>query len=200
MTDDAKRLLEQALDLPRYERAELAAKLVNSVNALADVESAWISTIEARARRALGGSNIHAEPVLPTSATKVSFDVDAEVDLECATTDYEKHPGQVSFLLEEVRVALKRVRRKPYGFGQITALPPTMRVRRVFLKEFPYALAFMQLGEEIKVLAMIHSLRPPSEQGEISISALVRVEDWLAEQGWRTLSVLATAGIFALTS
>lgn len=198
MTDAAKQLLEQALDLPRHERAELAAKLVNSVNALADVESAWLSTIEARARRALGGA-IHAEPVLPTSATHVSFDVDAEVDLECATTSYEHQQGQVSSLLEEVRLALRRVRRKPYGFGLVTALPATMRVRRVFLKDFPYAIAFMQLGEEIKVLAMIHSLRAPSEQGEISITALVRVEDWLAEQGWRTLAVLATAAMLGIS-
>ena len=35
----------------------------------------------------------------------------------------------VSHLLDEVRVALKRVRRKPYGFGLIDKLPPTMRVR-----------------------------------------------------------------------
>ncbi len=197
MTDQGELLLQQALELPRQERAELAAKLVNSINALADVEGAWLSTIEARARRAVG-SAIHAEPLFPTSASTVSFDMDAEVDLECAATAYERQPGQASSLLDEVRIALKRVRRKPYGFGLITALPATMRVRRVFLKQFPYAIAFMQVGDEIKVLALIHSLRPPSEQGEISITALVRVEDWLTEQGLRTLSVLTTAGMLGL--
>lgn len=187
MTEEGKQLLARALALPRQERAELAAKLVNSINALADVEGAWLSTIEARARRAVG-SAIHAEPLFPTSAASVSFDIDAEVDLECATTSYEHHPGQVGSLLEEIRVALKRVKRKPYGYGLISALPPTMRVRRVFLKEFPYALAFLQLDESIRVLAVIHSLRAPSEQGEISVSALIRVEDWLTEHGLRTSS------------
>jgi len=197
MTDEGQLILQQALDLPRRERAELAAKLVNSINALADVEGAWLSTIDARARRSVG-SVIHSEPLFPKSASKTTFDIDAEADLESATTSYEGQPGMVSHLLEEVRVALKRVRRKPYGFGLIEALPPTMRVRRVFLKEFPYAIAFMQLNDEIRVLAFIHSVRPPSEQDEISITALVRVEDWLAEQGLRTLSVLSSAGMLSM--
>jgi putative addiction module component (TIGR02574 family) len=53
--DRARKLLEDALDLPVSERAELAADLLASLDGErdADVETAWASENERRAREAL---------------------------------------------------------------------------------------------------------------------------------------------------
>jgi putative addiction module component (TIGR02574 family) len=55
MTDRARKLLHDAMELPLPERAELAADLLASLDGEpdADVEAAWASEIERRAREAL---------------------------------------------------------------------------------------------------------------------------------------------------
>lgn len=55
MTDRARKLLHDAMELPLPERAELAADLLASLDGEpdADVEAAWASEIERRAREAI---------------------------------------------------------------------------------------------------------------------------------------------------
>lgn len=55
MSERARKLLHDAMDLPVFERAELAADLLASLDGEpeADVEAAWASEIEQRAREAL---------------------------------------------------------------------------------------------------------------------------------------------------
>lgn len=55
MTDRARKLLHDAMELPLPERAELAADLLASLDGEpdADVEGAWASEIERRAREAI---------------------------------------------------------------------------------------------------------------------------------------------------
>jgi putative addiction module component (TIGR02574 family) len=55
MSERARKLLRDAMDLPLSERAELAADLLASLDGEpeADVEAAWASEIERRAREAL---------------------------------------------------------------------------------------------------------------------------------------------------
>jgi putative addiction module component (TIGR02574 family) len=55
MSERARKLLHDAMDLPVSERAELAADLLASLDGEpdADVEAAWASEIERRAREAL---------------------------------------------------------------------------------------------------------------------------------------------------
>jgi putative addiction module component (TIGR02574 family) len=50
MTSTTKRLLDEALDLPDGERAELAARLIESLDAPVDddVDAAWAAEIERR--------------------------------------------------------------------------------------------------------------------------------------------------------
>jgi putative addiction module component (TIGR02574 family) len=54
VTDRARKLYEEALELPITERAELAADLLASLDGESDedVESAWAAEIERRARAA----------------------------------------------------------------------------------------------------------------------------------------------------
>ena len=55
MSERARKLLHDAMDLPVSERAELAADLLASLDGDpdAEVEAAWASEIERRAREAL---------------------------------------------------------------------------------------------------------------------------------------------------
>lgn len=55
MTDRARKLLHDAMELPLPERAELAADLLASLDGEpdADVEAAWASELERRAREAI---------------------------------------------------------------------------------------------------------------------------------------------------
>jgi putative addiction module component (TIGR02574 family) len=57
MSDEAKRLLELALQLPAPDRAELAATLLESIEGQTEepaaVEAAWATEIERRAHHAI---------------------------------------------------------------------------------------------------------------------------------------------------
>jgi putative addiction module component (TIGR02574 family) len=59
MSERGRKLLHDAMDLPVSERAELAADLLASLDgeSEADVEAAWASEIERRAREALANSD-----------------------------------------------------------------------------------------------------------------------------------------------
>jgi putative addiction module component (TIGR02574 family) len=61
MTDRAQALLRQALALPLDERADVAAELLASLDSaetdVAEIEAAWASEIENRARRVLAGDS-----------------------------------------------------------------------------------------------------------------------------------------------
>ena len=62
MTSRAQELLREALTLPIAERADVAAELLASLDAAetdspAEVEAAWASEIERRARRVIAGES-----------------------------------------------------------------------------------------------------------------------------------------------
>ena len=61
MTSRAQELLREALTLPASERADVAAELLASLEDEetnpADIEAAWATEIEKRARRVLGGES-----------------------------------------------------------------------------------------------------------------------------------------------
>jgi putative addiction module component (TIGR02574 family) len=59
MSERARKLLHDAMDLPLSERAKLAADLLASLDGEpeADVEAAWASEIEPRTREALANSD-----------------------------------------------------------------------------------------------------------------------------------------------
>jgi len=75
MTSRAQELLREALTLPIAERADVAAELLASLDAETDhpaeVEAAWASEIERRARRVIAGE----------SAGVAWEDVRAKIDL-----------------------------------------------------------------------------------------------------------------------
>lgn len=191
MTEDARRLLELAMQLSREERVEVAAKLVESVHAFTAAAAAWAGLIEGRARRALAGRSRGAARGFLRSP--VSLDLEAEVDLEQAATWYEYNaPEHLAPFLDAVAEAIERVRKAPGAFGRHTALPDSLGVRRIFLRDFPYTMAYLSLEGELLVLAIAHQYRLP-EQEDITVTALVEVEDWLTANGLRAIALLAAA-------
>lgn len=183
MTDDGKAVLELAMRLSPKERAEVAAKLVASVNEWAAADAAWAAVIEQRARR-IAVDAFAGVPLRPRSPTTVRFELGAEVDLERAVSWYHATPGQARALLDEIEGALKLVRRAPTSFGRYTAARTAAEVRRVFLREFPYVLAFVHDGDVLHIVAVAHLYRAPDD-GDISIDALIEVEQWLTVSGAR---------------
>jgi len=59
MTEKARKLLSEALELPLKVRAEVAVELLASIDGEPDedVEAAWAAEIERRAKRALAGKS-----------------------------------------------------------------------------------------------------------------------------------------------
>jgi len=197
VTDDTKMLLEHALRLPPKERAELAARLVSSINAVSEAEEAWNQLIAERARRVAGQELGTITYLRGGPPVRVRFELDAEVDIERAASWYADQPGQMEAFLQHVQDALELVQKNPGGFGFHGGVPQGLGVRRVYLREFPYAIAFVRVRNQIRVLAVAHGFRSPSE-GEITLPALITVEDWLQASGLRALSILAVGASAAV--
>lgn len=196
MTDDGNRLLELAMELDPKERAELAARLVASVTAAGEAERAWNTLIHERARRVLAAELGTTTYLRTQPKMTVRFELDAEVDLERAATWYASQPGQMDAFLAHVEDALGAVQQNPASFGFHGGVPESLGVRRVLLREFPYALAFVRVRTEVRILAVAHGYRSPDE-GDISIEALITVEDWLMRLGVRALSVATAVALSA---
>lgn len=194
MTDDGNRLFEAALALTPKERAELAAKLVASVSAASEAEEAWNTLIYGRARRVLAQELGTVSYLRKQPKTTVRFELDAEVDLERGATWYAEHAGRMDAFLAEVEEIIAAVQKNAGGYGFHAGVPQSLGVRRAFLREFPYTLAFVRVRTEIRILAVAHAYRMPSD-GEISITALVTVEDWLVRLGVRALTVATIFGL-----
>jgi plasmid stabilization system protein ParE len=67
---------------------------------------------------------------------------------------------EVEFVTEVERV-LRVIGISPASFPRLLDLPADLVVRRALLARFPYAIVFMDLGTEIRVLAAAHAERRP---------------------------------------
>lgn len=196
MTDEAARLLELAMLLPPKERAQLAARLVDSINTIAAAEAAWNSEAELRARRAVA-NEVGRVFYLGRAPVPLRFEQEAEADLERAVSRLGAEPARIDALLDELTEALQRIHVEPCGFGAEPALPDHLGVRRLMLSESPYRILYVPLAKELRVLAIAHRFLPPGDT-EISIAALATVEDWLARTGWRVATFLAPGAALAV--
>lgn len=196
MTDEGKKLLAQALMLAPKERAEIAAKLVDSVNTIAAAEAAWVAEIEVRARRAME-KELCPVYYLGRAPVPLRFDGDAELDLERAVGRMAEMPERVEDLLTELTDAIRRIAEAPCSFGIHTALPEELGVRRVYLRELPFTVLFVPMAKELRVLAVADKFHPPTD-AEITIESLIAVEDWLATTGLRVATFIALGAVHAL--
>jgi toxin ParE1/3/4 len=92
----------------------------------------------------------------------VRFDPEAEEELFAAVSWYQGHrPGLGVELMDAVQEAMRRITQTPASLGLAPGVSTSLGVRRCPLQRFPYSLVFLELSEEIRVLAVAHHRRRP---------------------------------------
>lgn len=92
----------------------------------------------------------------------VRFDVEAEEEFTAAAGWYEQErPGLGGDFVVSINETVLEVRERPESFPLAPAVPKSLGVRRAIVKRFPYAVVFLELPEEIRVLAVAHGARKP---------------------------------------
>jgi len=69
--------------------------------------------------------------------------------------------GLAAKFLDEFERTLVLIASRPSSFPRLLDMPPDLSIRRALLPRFPYALVFMELGGEVRVLAVAHVKRQP---------------------------------------
>jgi plasmid stabilization system protein ParE len=82
--------------------------------------------------------------------------------LDEAADWYEaRQEGLAARLLDEFDQVLSQIRRHPLAFPRLQDLPTDLEVRRALMFRFPYALIFLELKRDIRVIAVAHTNRQP---------------------------------------
>ncbi len=85
------------------------------------------------------------------------------MELTEAASWYEaRQPGLAIKLLQEIDQAEYAIQSRPHSFPQLANTSTDLVVRRALLPRFPYALVFLELQAEIRVLAVAHAKRHPN--------------------------------------
>ena len=88
------------------------------------------------------------------------FDDEAVEEMDAAAEWYEARREDLGLeFVAEVRQALIAIANAPHTWPQVAGEEP--RVRRVLLRRFPYAIVYIQLDAEIRILAVAHTSREP---------------------------------------
>ena len=92
----------------------------------------------------------------------VGLSPEAVLELIEAAAWYEtRQPGLAIRFLREIDQAQQAIQSRPKSFLQLANMAIDLEVRRALLPRFPYALVFLELQTEIRVLAVAHAKRHP---------------------------------------
>lgn len=92
----------------------------------------------------------------------VGLSPEAVLELIEAAAWYEtRQPGLAIRFLQEIDQAQQAIQSRPKSFLQLANMAVDLEVRRALLPRFPYALVFLELQTEIRVLAVAHTKRHP---------------------------------------
>jgi toxin ParE1/3/4 len=90
------------------------------------------------------------------------FDDEAAEELEMAVEWYEARRENLGFeFTTAVRDALHRIAEGPTSWSLVPNLPARLNVRQFLLRRFPYAIVYLELDTEIRLLAIAHTSREP---------------------------------------
>lgn len=81
--------------------------------------------------------------------------------VEAAVWYRARQPGLELEFLAEVDRVLPLIRNSPASFPRLLDVPEDLVIRRALLPRFPYAVIFMDLGTQVRVLAVAHAKRRP---------------------------------------
>lgn len=92
----------------------------------------------------------------------VSLSPEAVAELIEAASWYEtRQPGLAVKFLQEIDQAQHAIQSRPLSFPRLANTAVDLEIRRALLPRFPYALVFLELQTEIRVLAIAHAKRHP---------------------------------------
>lgn len=92
----------------------------------------------------------------------IRFDEEAEEELVAAASWYDaKRPGLGRQLVDLVDEALTSIQEDPAACGFTPHVPRALGVRRKLISRFPYSIVFLELPEEVRILALAHGRRRP---------------------------------------
>lgn len=80
---------------------------------------------------------------------------------EAAAWYRSQRPGLENEFLAEIERLLPLIGESPASFPRLMDLPEALGIRRALLPRFPYAVVFMDLQAEVRVLAVAHLRRRP---------------------------------------
>lgn len=87
---------------------------------------------------------------------------EASLELAEAAAWYDaQQPGLGSKLLDEMEHLLSTLAHRPGAFPRLLGTAPELDLRRALLPRFPFGVVFVQVAEEIRVVAVAHSKRHP---------------------------------------
>ena len=82
--------------------------------------------------------------------------------IEAASWYKTRQPGLAVKFLQEIDQAQQAIQSRPLSFPRLANTDVDLVVRRALLPRFPYALVFLELQTEIRVLAVAHAKRHPN--------------------------------------
>ena len=92
----------------------------------------------------------------------IRIDSEAETELTAACEWYEQQcAGLGAELLQAIHETVARVADYPGSGALHPHVPEELGVRRVLVKRFPYAVVYLDLPNEIRILAFAHTRRKP---------------------------------------
>ena len=92
----------------------------------------------------------------------VSLSPEAVVELAEAASWYKtRQPGLAIRFLQEIDQTQQAIQSRPPSFPRLANTAVDLEIRRALLPRFPYALVFLELQTEIRVLAVAHAKRHP---------------------------------------
>ncbi|HSG39918.1 MAG TPA: type II toxin-antitoxin system RelE/ParE family toxin [Thermoanaerobaculia bacterium] len=81
--------------------------------------------------------------------------------VEAAEWYDSRQEGLSARLLEEIQRAQNLIGERPAAFPLLRVRARDLQIRRALLSHFPYALIFVELPEEIRIIAVAHHKRRP---------------------------------------
>ncbi len=92
----------------------------------------------------------------------VRYDAEAEEEYLAAVRWYRAHDRRVAErLVDRVITAETLIHEHPDAWTSPPGVAPSIGARRVLVRGFPFALVYVELEQEIRIVAFAHSKRRP---------------------------------------
>ena len=93
---------------------------------------------------------------------RIRLEPEAREEFLAAAEWYRERSAAVARrFVDEVERAIGEIRSDPEIWPLAPQVAQALRARRVLLRKFPYALVFVLLGDEIRIVAVAHGRRRP---------------------------------------